>query len=443
MSETIKIGKGLNLKLRGEATDTAIDTLTTTFGIVPDDFPGWKWKLLVKEGEKVSKGSPLLTDKSDRGICIVSPVNGTVSKIVRGERRKIEAIEVNAEKETESAKPDVKQGSAEEIISTLCKAGLWGMMRQRPYDYVPDPTVEPRDIFITAFDTAPLANPMITSAMRDNLQAGIKILAQLTKGKVFLGVSPENPINSDVARVYEFVGPHPAGNVGVQIANIKPVNKKEVVWALDARLVVRIGALFSSDTLDMSAEVAVTGPEVIDPAIITTTVGAKLSSLLKGHIAHPEEDRIISGNVLTGWKSKVEEDFLRWPYRQVTIIKEGDHADEFMGWASMNPSKYSVKRSFPAFLRGLKKPFDFDARIKGGHRAMILSGEYDKVFPFDIYPEYLIKAILAKDIDRMEQLGIYEVAPEDFALPEFVDTSKNELQKIVRDGLKYLHDEVE
>lgn len=445
MSETIKIKKGLDIHLDGGVEGKTM-TLPASglFGIVPDDFPGWKWRLLVKEGDSVAKGTPLLTDKMGRGICVVSPVGGVIEKVSRGERRKIEAIVIKSDGGQSESKPSKPASTSRaEIVNALCESGLWALMRKRPYDYVPDPEVTPRDIFVTAFDSAPLAAPMIAPSMRDNLQAGIKILAKLTDGNVFLGVSPDSNFNTDAARVYEFVGPHPAGNVGVQIANIKPVNKKETVWALDARTVVRIGALFSTGTLDMEAEVAVTGPEAVNPAVVTTVVGVKLSSLLEGHVANPAEDRVISGNVLTGWRSSLENDFLRWPYRQVTVIKEGDNADEFMGWASINPKRFSVKHSFPAFLRGLKRPFDFDARVKGGHRAMILSGEYDKVFPFDIYPEFLIKAILAKDIDKMEQLGIYEVAPEDFALPEFVDTSKIELQKIVREGLKYLHDEVE
>lgn len=444
MSETIKIKKGLDIRLKGEAEGSVKDTLTTIFGIVPDDFPGWKWRLLVKEGESVAKGTPLLRDKSGRGINVVSPVGGVVRAVNRGERRKIESIVIDAS-DKNGAAHSVGHGSdgRGEIIEALCASGLWAFMRQRPYDVVPDPEVTPRDIFITAFDSAPLAPALIQPSMRDSLQTGIKILGALTDGNVYLGVEPDSSINSDSARVYEFAGPHPAGNVGVQIANVKPVNKKEVVWALDARLVVRIGRLFGSRELDMAAEVAVTGPEAVNPVVVDTTVGASLATLLKGHVANEGADRIISGNVLTGWRTNLENGFLRWPYRQVTVISEGSDADEFMGWASVSPKKYSVKHSFPAFLRGLRKPFEFDARIKGGRRAMILSGEYDRVFPFDIYPEFLIKAILAKDIDKMEQLGIYEVAPEDFALPEFVDTSKTELQKIVADGLSYLRQEVE
>ena len=247
-------------------------------------------------------------------------------------------------------------------------------------------------------------------------------------------------ITSRVAEVYEFEGPHPAGNVGTQIAAINPVNKGETVWTLDAETAARIGKLYTDGNLDFSTVVAITGPEAKSPHSVRTIIGASLKTLLKGAVAG-NDTRIISGNVLTGVKETAD-GFLRYPYRQITLIQEGEHADEFMGWASMNPRKFSVKHTFPAFLRGLTKPYDFDSRIKGGHRAMILSGEYDKVFPMDIYPEYLLKAILAGDIDKMEKLGIYEVAPEDFALPEFVDTSKNELQKIVREGLDNLRKEL-
>lgn len=220
------------------------------------------------------------------------------------------------------------------------------------------------------------------------------------------------------------------------------MNKGETIWTLDATTACRIGALTETGMIDYSTAVALTGPCMKNPHMVITTIGAKLSTLLYNQIKNDSgKIRLISGNVLTGYKVDLENGFLRYPYRQVTAIEEGDNADEFMGWASLSPKKYSVSRTFPAFLRGLSKPFNFDARIKGGHRAMIMSGEYDKVFPFDIYPEYLIKAIIAGNIEKMEERGIYEVAPEDFALPEFVDTSKLELQKIVREGLDYIRKE--
>lgn len=441
MVKTIKIKKGLDIPMAGRASDRVVkDTATELFAIEPADFPGYTWKLAVKAGDSVKAGSALLYAKEDEMIRLTSPVSGVVEEINRGERRRIEFVSVR--KQGDEKELQLTPKGKEELLSALKQSGLYAMMRQRPFDIVPQCDT-PRDIFVTAFDSSPLAPAMLTDKVKKYLDAGLRALAQLTDGKVYLGLPAGAGFESSAAENYEFQGPHPAGNVGVQIAAIKPVNKGETVWTLDAVTAARIGELASEANLDYSALVALTGPDVKDPHFVETTIGAKLSTLLAGQLNEGNGDlRVISGTVLTGKKENPAEGFLRYPYRQITVIDEGDHADEFMGWASMNPNKFSVKKSFPAFLRGLKKPFNFDARIKGGHRAMILSGEYDKVFPFDIYPEYLIKAIEAKDLERMEQLGIYEVAPEDFALPEFVDTSKLELQKIVRDGLDYLRSEI-
>ncbi|MDE7402318.1 MAG: Na(+)-translocating NADH-quinone reductase subunit A [Muribaculaceae bacterium] len=437
MSNKIRIKRGLDIPLAGSAQSRTENISASLVGIVPDDFPGYKWKAVVKPGDRVKSGSALLISKETEDIRLVSPVSGTVREIRRGERRKIEFVSVESDEKNESEAFDSK-----ELLLSMKRSGLYAMMRQRPFDIVPFDGVKPRDIFVTAFDTAPLAADMSEDPLLANLEAGLKALSALTDGKVYLSVPCGSKLNSKYAEVYEFEGPHPAGLVGTQIAAIRPVNKGEVVWTLDAVTVSRIGILAQTGKPDYTARVAVTGPCVKDPHIVATTIGADMATILKGNIEQTEgKVRIISGNVLTGVHIEGEEGFLRFPYRQITIIPEGDEADEFMGWASINPKKYSVKHSFPAFLRGLSKPFDFDARIKGGHRAMILSGEYDKVFPMDIYPEYLLKAIMAGDIERMEQLGIYEVAPEDFALAEFVDTSKIELQKIVREGLDYLRNE--
>lgn len=442
MADIIKIKKGLDIHLEGKAADKITeDTATSVFAICPDDFPGPVWKTLVKEGDKVNAGAPLFKDKKTEEIFLTSPISGTVIEVKRGERRHIDYISVKAE-ESIPAKKEIPTSLSREDITTLLKeTGLWAMMRQRPYDIVPDANSLPRDIFVTAFDSAPLAGKMVGEALAPYLEKGLEILSNLTTGQVYLDAPIGSNMTSKFAKVTEFDGPHPAGNVGVQISAIKPVNKGETVWTLDSATVCRIGRLFATGEIDYIAFVAVTGPKVKDPHYVRTHIGAHISSLLKGFVDSYEGLRVISGNVLTGTKVSPE-GFLHYPYRQITVISEGNDADEFMGWASMNPKKYSVKHTFPAFLRGLSKPFDFDARIKGGKRAMILSGEYDKVFPFDIYPEYLIKAIMANDIDRMEKLGIYEVAPEDFALPEFVDTSKIELQKIVREGLDNLRKEL-
>ena len=439
MANLINIKKGLDIPLQGKASsEITADTLTDLFAITPDDFPGYTWKTAVKAGDAVECGSTLLYAKECEDIVLSSPVSGIVEEIHRGERRKIEFISVKKQGEQTQVKIDKNIP----VLSALRRSGLFAMLRQRPYDILPDKDATPRDIFVTAFDTAPLAPAVIADSDARYLESGLKALSSLTTGKVYLSVKAGSGITSQVAEVYEFNGPHPAGNVGTQIAAIKPVNKGETVWTLDAATACRIGKLIETGEIDYTATVALTGPCVKNPHLVETTIGAKLSTLLNNQISTESgKTRIISGNVLTGWRADLNEGFLRYPYRQITVIEEGDNADEFMGWASLSPKKYSVSRTFPAFLRGLSKPFNFDARIKGGHRAMIMSGEYDKVFPMDIYPEYLIKAILAKNIEKMEERGIYEVAPEDFALPEFVDTSKLELQKIVREGLDYLRKE--
>lgn len=439
MSKSIQIKKGLNIPLAGAASkEVSVDKKTILFGISPADFPGYTWKAAVKPEDTVKVGSPLLFAKEDEFICLTSPVSGKVKEIRRGERRRIEFVSVESDAKLEIS-PDL--GNIADHLELLKRSGLFAMIRQRPFDIVPGKEM-PRDIFVSAFDTAPLAPEILSSLDKKKIEEGLGFLQKFTNGKVYLSIPKDSQLTSKVAEVVKFNTLHPAGNAGVQAANIKPVNKGEVIWTLDVVTAERIGRLVSDKKLSFETQVAITGPEALNPHLVNTYDGASLSTLLEGEIKPADCNvRVISGNVLTGVKENVQTGFLRFPYRQITLIDEGDNADEFMGWASLNPKKYSVKRSFPSFLRGLSRPFNFDARIKGGHRAMILSGEYDKVFPFDIYPEYLLKAIYAKDIEKMEKLGIYEVAPEDFALPEFVDTSKNELQKAVREGLDYLRKE--
>lgn len=440
MPKVIKIKKGLDIPLSGAASGDIVKGKSEgIFGIVPDDFPGFKWKTAVKPGDAVKAGDPLLYAKEDESLKLVSPADGVVEDVHRGERRKIEYVSVKGN--ASNVKVEKPGNDRESILACLKNCGLFAMLRQRPFDMVPFMPQAPRDIFVTAMDTAPLAPLMLKDIDAARLEKGLEILSHLTDGKVYLAVPQGSGIASKAAEVVEVSGPHPAGNVGVHISHIKPVNKGEVVWTLNAETAARIGGVWKDGTLDMTTCVALTGPEVENPHMISTFIGASIESLTNGELKKDDvHKRIISGNVLTG--VKVAKDcFLRYPYRQITVINEGDDADEFMGWASLNPHKYSVAGTFPTFLHSLGKPFSFDARIRGGHRAMIMNNEYDKVFPFDIYPEYLIKAIEAKDIDRMEKLGIYEVAPEDFALPEFVDTSKLELQKMVRDGLNYLREE--
>ncbi len=437
----VKLHKGLNLRLAGAVTDkTPVEVKAAKCAIIPDDFPGFLPKLDVKEGCAVKVGSVLMHDKLHPEVCLVSPVSGTVSAVVRGDRRKILRVEIENDGKHDAETFDPKAPLRE----LLGRSGLFAMMRNRPYDIVPDLSVEPRDIFVTAIDSAPLALPLAGQPWTDAndvLETAVKAMNTLTCGKVFLGIDDEWPFGTvKGTEQVTFEGPHPVGNVGIQIANVAPVNKGEDVWALDVVTLYKIGKLLLTGTLDSSTIVAVTGPEIERPYVAKTVVGAEMSALVGNRLkADGCHKRVISGNVLTG-AAVGETGYLRAPYRQVTVIAEGDDVDEFMGWASLSLSKLSVNRAIP--FRGLRKLFSPDARLNGGRRAMILSGEYDKVMPADILPEYLLKAIISRNIDDMEALGIYEVAPEDFALCEFVDASKLPVQQIVRDGLDYLRKEL-
>ncbi len=446
MRKTIGLKKGLNLHLEGGLVsyDVSGFVCPSRVAVEPDDFPGFMPKLEVKEGDPVKVGSPLFHDKVHDGMKLVSPVSGIVESIVRGPRRKIERIVISVDSVSDVLSVLPFSGSnAGDVRDFLLKSGLWIMMRRRPFDVVPDPSDSPVSIMVTAMDTAPLALPLerMIEGRDSDIKAGLAILKKLTSGKIYIGVDEGSMLHDfGDAEVVRFPNLHPAGNAGVQLANIRPVNKGDVAWTVDILTVARIGRLAVSGVPDWETMVAVTGSEITDPSVIKTVVGAEMSVLLEGRIKSDEKPRrVISGNVLTGIPVGVD-GYLRYPYRQVTVIPEGSDADEFMGWASMSPSKMSVNPSFIGHF--LKRSFAPDARLNGGRRAMIMSGVYDKVFPMDILPEYLIKAILARDIDRMEALGIYEVAPEDFALAEYVDPSKLELQKIVRQGLDYLRGQV-
>lgn len=446
MRRTINLKKGLNMRLEGMLgnTDVAAEIMPGRIAVIPDDYPGFLPKLDVKEGDTVSLGSPLMHDKTDTEIRLVTPIAGTVESIVRGPRRKIERVVVKADTSAPQPQPTPVADRTEAGVRSALKAsGLWAMMRRRPYDIIPQGNDTPRDIFVTAMDTAPLALNLedMTRGMVPYITAGVEALKLLTKGTIYICVAKGSDM-PDIkgAEMVEFPMLHPAGNVGVQIANIAPVNKGEVVWTLDIVTLARIGRLMTEGTPGYTVEVAVTGSEVEHPQVVSTLPGAPLESLLKGNLkTDGRNHRIISGNVLTGIPEGID-GYLRYPYRQVTVIPEGDDADEFMGWASLSPSKMSESRSF--FGRLLGRRFNPDARLQGGRRAMIMSGIYDDYIPMDIVPEYLIKAIIARDIDRMEALGIYEVAPEDFALAEYADPSKLELQRIVREGLDYMRSEV-
>ena len=448
MTNVIKIKKGLDINLKGKASEVLLNGCSSaTYALVPDSYNGIMPKVVAKVGDKVKAGSVLFVDKNRPEIKFVSPVSGEVAAVNRGEKRKVLSVVVKPDTQVvyeEFGKKNVASMKADEVKEALLTAGMWPFIKQRPYDIVANPAESPRDIFVSAFYSAPLAPnfDFILKGQEADFQAGLSALAKMTAGKVYVGVRKGSAAAKvSGVEVVEVEGPHPAANVGVQINNIKPVNKGEVVWTVNPDDVIIMGRLFNKGVADFSRLVVLTGSETTERGYIKTIAGCTIESLVAGKIMDNGHIRVISGNVLTG--SKVgKEDYLRAYDNQVTVIPEGDDNDEFFGWAVPGFNKYSTSHSYLTWLIGRNKEYVLDARIKGGRRAMIMSNEYDKVFPMDILPEYLIKAILAFDIDKMENLGIYEVAPEDFALCEFVDTSKMELQKIVRDGLNLLYKEM-
>lgn len=447
MANVITIKKGLDINLKGKAPETMLNAgKSASYAIVPDYYTGILPKVVVRPGDKVKAGSALMVDKNRPEIKFVSPVSGEVAAVNRGEKRKVLSIVVTPDAQIEYedfGKKNVASLKAEEVKETLLNGGMWPFIKQRPYDIVASPSDSPRDIFVTAFNSAPLAPnfDFLVKGQEADLQAGLTALAKLTNGKVYVGVKKGSSVKVTGVETVEFEGPHPAGNVGVQINHIKPVNKGEVVWTVNATDVILMGRLFNKGVADFARLVAVTGSETTQQGYVKVIAGCTIESILGGKVKTGEHLRLISGNVLTG--TKVAMDSYLGAYDcQVTVIPEGDEVHEFLGWGTPGFGKYSTSHSYFTWLTGKNKEYVLDARIKGGKRAMIMSNEYDKVFPMDIMPEYLLKAIITFDIDKMENLGIYEVAPEDFALCEFVDTSKIELQQIVRNGLNLLYKEM-
>ena len=441
MAKVIKLRKGLDVNLKGKATAeiTSVET-KGEYALVPDDFCGLKPKVVVKEGDTVKVGDALFVDKLHPEVKFVSPVSGTVTMVERGDRRKLMSIRVEADGKQEAREFDVKG----DVKSVLLESGLFGFFRSRPYDVTANPDDQPKAIFVSAFNSMPLSQDFEV-ALKGNegdFQLGIETLAKLAK--VYLGISPKQSAPSLTTakncEVTIFDGPAPAGNVGVQINHTSPINKGEVVWTIGPEEVIFIGRLMRTKKVDLTRTVAVAGSEVKNPHYVKALVGQKLGALLSGQIDTSKSLRIINGNVMTGLKTTAD-GFLGAHATEVNVIPEGDDNAEMLGWIMPRLNEFSTSRSYFSWLFGRKKEYVLDARLKGGERHMIMSGEYDKVFPMDIYAGYLVKAIISGDIDRQEALGIYEVAPEDFAIAEFVDSSKLELQRIVRQGLDILRKE--
>ena len=449
MVKIIKLRKGLNINLDGEASKNKVEVKRgTLFALQPSSFEGMTPRVLVHPGDKVKAGEPLMENKHFPSVKFASPVSGTVKDIVRGDRRRVLEIVLDADEQQEYVDfgtHDVSKMTGQQVKDLLLGAGLFGFINQLPYAISTQPDSEPKAIFVSAFRDMPLSCDFDYELKGDekNFQTGLSALAKMAK--TYLGISAHQ-MSEQIASVKDvevvaFDGKCPAGNVGVQVNHISPVNKGEVVWTVDPTTVIFIGRLVNTGKVDLRRTIAVAGSEVQTPAYTEVIVGQQLKTILEGNLKTTEHIRVISGNPLTGTVSCMN-GFLGAHSSEVTVIPEGDDNDEMLGWIMPRFNTYSCHHSYFSWLMG-KKSYSLDARVKGGERHIIMSGEYDKVLPMDIYGEYLIKAIIAQDIDKMEQLGIYEVSPEDFAVAEFIDSSKLELQRIVREGLNMLRKENE
>ena len=447
MANLIKLRKGLDIKLEGAAIETKVEIgKAKEYALQPDDFTGVVPKVVVREGDRVKAGEPLFVDKNCPDVRFASPVSGEVTEVVRGDRRKVLCVKVKADAEQEYAefgKKDVSALSGDEVKQALLEAGLFGYINQLPYAVATNPTTAPKAIFVSALRDMPLAGKFEYELQgnEEAFQAGLTALSKMAKTYLGIGLLQVNEVlhKAKDVDVNIFDGRCPTGNVGVQVNHIDPVNKGEVVWTVDPTAVIFFGRLFLTGHVDLTRTVAIAGSEVSNPAYANVLVGTPLKDILDGRLNKQDHVRIINGNPLTGRKDSLD-GYLGAHTSEVCAIPEGDDNDEMLGWIMPRTKDFSVNRSYFSWLVPGKK-YRLDARVKGGERHMIMSGEYDSVLPMDIFGEYLIKAIITGDIDRQEQLGIYEVSPEDFAVAEFVDSSKLELQKIVREGLNLLRKE--
>jgi Na+-transporting NADH:ubiquinone oxidoreductase subunit A len=395
----------------------------------------------------VKPGEPLFYDKYHPEVIVVSPLGGTIASVNRGERRKILEVLIRTDVKNEPVdfgKADPLTLVGQEVKEKLLKAGMWPFIRRRPYGTIAHIHEVPKSVFVSCFDTAPLA-PDYSFILKEEMgtfQTGINALTRLTSGKVHLGLPGngyyqfENLKNAEITR---YSGPHPAGNVGIQIHHTDPVNKGEAVWTIHPQDLLFIGRLFETGKVDFTKIIALTGSEVVQPRYLRTVLGAKLSVLLEGNLKTGKKQRVISGNPLTGTRV-LPQNYLCFYDSQITVIPEGDEYD-FLGWAKPRLNKFSMSHAYFSWLMP-GKSYSPDANLNGEERAYVMTGQYEKVLPMDIMPVLLIKSILAEDIDKMEKLGIYEVVEEDLALCEFVCTSKMEVQQILRKGINLMMKEL-
>ena len=444
MSNNIYLKQGLNIPISGVAAQNTKKVIVPdVVAVKPTDFRGLVPKLLVREGDKVLAGTPVLADKMSQNILYTSPVSGTVAEVVRGEKRKLLEVRIKADEKQEYVDFGVKRVadmSAEQIKKALLAAGLWPALVQRPYGIIANPEVKPKAIFVSAFSTAPLAaSPEFTLQNElANIQTAIDALGKLTTDKeVHLSLNsanysgtPFHKLNNVI--VHTFTGKHPAGNVGVQIHHISPIRKGETVWTVSLHMLAAIGKLFNTGKYDVRRKIAVTGPKAVNPAYVDAYPGISMKDI-KEFYETPENLRFVSGDVLTGTNVGAE-GFLGFYDNQVTILEEGNKY-ELLGWAKpFRPKLFSASRTYFSWLTPNKK-YDMDTNLHGGPRAFVVNDVYGKVLPMNLYPVYLLKACLAGDIDKMEKFGIYEVLEEDLALCEYVCPSKIDIQQIITDGI--------
>ena len=454
MHRTIKTKKGLDIKLVGEAVPSVQKYNCQHFAITPDDFKWLTPKLLVQESEKVLVGQPLFFAKENDKIQIGAPVSGTVTQIVRGEKRKIESITIESDQQfqTIDISGKINDHSSEKIKESLLFSGLWPMVRQRPYAVIANPDQQPKAIYVSCTDTSPLAPDVsyLLEGKMDLFLKGISTIAKLTKGKLFLtakvGSKMHEILSQDptiVEKLNEipncefvpFSGPHPSGNVGTQIHFLTPIQKGEAVWYVEPQNLCNIGNLFLNHKLDFSKRVALAGGSVTNPQYYDLINGVSVQELIQNNLKQ-DEVRVISGNVLTG-SNIGKNGFVGFYDHLISVIPESEERELF-GWIMPNFGKFSLSRTYFSFLMPQKK-YNIDTRLFGGKRVPMFTDLYSKVFPLDLLPDQLLKACYIKDIETMEALGIYEVVEEDFALCEFICPSKSDCQQIIKEALFEIH----
>ena len=450
MSNDIRIKKGLDIKLNGEAEKTVEQAIISNYSTIrPEDFHGVTPKLVAKEGTLVKAGSTLFFDKSQETVKFSSPVSGKVVEVLRGPKRRIDAIKIEADKTQtfeDFGKFDIDASKPEDIKAHLLASGCWPFVKQRPYDVIANPEKSPKAIFISGYASAPLAADLdfTLQGKESELQAAVSALGKLTEGKVHVSVgkngnSPLAGLNGVI--LHKVSGPHPSGNVGTQINKIDPINKGEVVWTVSPQDLVIIGELLLTGNFNAERIVALVGSSVEKPRYFKTIAGSEIATIVydKG-VSKDGNDRIISGNVLSGKQIQTDGN-LDYYSNVVSIIPEGDDYELF-GWTKPVFNKVSTSRALTFSWLNPKKKYDLNTNTNGEHRAFVTTGTYEKVFPLDIFPMQILKACMYQDLDEMEALGMYEVAPEDFALTEFVCVSKQPHQKIIRQGLDLMLKEI-